>query len=85
MNLVCLPCKGQRQEERAPLFMGAGPKERLGEGLSHMYSFSSPKLRSPIKCHISLSLGRVREECFRSVSPGKQTLRCRFDCRQFMG
>lgn len=70
---MCLPCKGQKQEERAPLCVGAGLKERLGEGLSYMYSFSSPKLRSPIKYHISLSLGRFRAECFRSVSLGKRT------------
>lgn len=44
-----------------------GPKTER-KGLSRMCSFCCPELRHHIKYHISLPLGRVREECVRSVS-----------------
>lgn len=42
--------------------------EKRGKGAEPNALFSSPTLRHHIKYHISFPLGRIREECFRSIS-----------------
>lgn len=66
------PYKRHKQEDNAPSCIEAGPKKRQWEGLSHMWSFYSAKLRYNDKYYISLSLGGVREGCCRSIFLGNR-------------